>query len=57
VGQYAHGDIFLGITVPITRKIAHAHKNLEITQLEKLLEKYAAIMPRTTLRYAIEHMT
>lgn len=37
-GQYAQGDVFLGITVPLVRKIAHQYKNLEIDQIEKLLE-------------------
>ncbi len=38
VGQYAHGDVFWGITVPLVRKIAYTHKHLEVNQLEKLLE-------------------
>lgn len=38
VGQYAEGDIFWGLTVPTTRKIASANKNLELEQLERLLK-------------------
>lgn len=38
IGQYAHGDIFWGATVPAIRKIAGAYKHIEIKQLEKLLE-------------------
>lgn len=36
-GQYAHGDIFWGITVPTIRKIARTHQNVAIEHLEKLL--------------------
>ena len=38
VGQYAHEDVFWGITVPLVRKIACTHKHLEVKELEKLLE-------------------
>lgn len=38
VGQYAHEDVFWGITVPLVRKIAYTHKHLEVKELEKLLE-------------------
>lgn len=37
-GQYAEGDIFWGITVPLIRKTAKNHKLLEVAQVEKLLE-------------------
>ncbi len=36
-GQYAHGDIFWGITVPAIRAIAHKHKETPAKQLELLL--------------------
>ena len=35
-GEYAHGDIFLGITVPTTRSIARNYLDLPISQLRKL---------------------
>lgn len=37
-GQYAEGDIFFGISVPLIRKTACTHQYIEIKQLEKLLE-------------------
>lgn len=37
-GEYAEGDIFLGVPVPLKRKIANKYQHLEINQLEKLLE-------------------
>lgn len=37
-GQYAAGDIFLGVRVPQTRTIAQAFRLLNLTEIEKLLE-------------------
>ncbi|MBI5051633.1 DNA alkylation repair protein [Candidatus Micrarchaeota archaeon] len=37
-GEYGEGDIFLGITVPQTRKIAKANSNLDLDEVEKLLK-------------------
>lgn len=37
-GQYAEGDMFLGLTVPQTRKIVKQHKNLPFEEIEKLLQ-------------------
>ena len=36
VGEYGHGDIFLGVTVPQTRIIARAYSDLSFTEIEKL---------------------
>ncbi len=37
-GQYGHGDIFWGITVPLTRSVAIKYKNLTISdEFEELL--------------------
>ncbi len=36
-GQYGEGDRFIGSTVPETRKVAKANKNLSFDELEKLL--------------------
>jgi 3-methyladenine DNA glycosylase AlkD len=35
-GEYGHGDVFLGITVPDTRLIARTYKDLTFTEIEKL---------------------
>jgi len=37
-GEYAEGDIFLGITVPISRTIAKQFYHLSLTDLKKLLK-------------------
>ena len=36
-GQYGEGDIFLGITVPLQRKLAHKYPDLKMSSLQKLL--------------------
>ncbi len=36
-GQYGEGDKFLGVTVPNTRKVAKAGKDLSMDEIEKLL--------------------
>lgn len=37
-GEYGEGDLFIGVTVPEQRKIAHRHyKNISLAELEKLL--------------------
>ena len=36
-GEYAEGDIFLGITVPISRKIARRYLDITLPELKKLL--------------------
>lgn len=37
-GEYGEGDVFLGITVPESRKIAIKFKNLEFTDIANLLK-------------------
>lgn len=37
-GQYGEGDKFLGITVPVSRKIAHKYSNLDFSDIESLLK-------------------
>ncbi len=37
-GGYAKGDIFIGLRVPVTRKIAQSYTSLSLDELEKLLE-------------------
>ena len=37
-GEYGEGDKFLGIRVPEQRKIAHAHNNLPLDEITKLLK-------------------
>lgn len=36
-GQYGEGDIFLGVTVPEQRRIAHRHLDISLNQLQELL--------------------
>lgn len=36
-GEYAEGDIFIGVMVPYSRKIASEHKDISLTEAEKLL--------------------
>lgn len=37
-GQYGEGDVFWGLTVPISRKIAIKYKNINLSEIEKLLK-------------------
>ena len=36
-GQYAEGDIFLGIKVPETRQVAKAYRNLPFSEIKKVV--------------------
>src|SRR5690349_14522260 len=36
-GQYGYGDKFIGITVPVIRRIAHRYVDLPLTEARKLL--------------------
>jgi len=36
-GQYGEGDIFLGITVPVQRKVAERFRELTLIEIQKLL--------------------
>src|SRR5882757_182393 len=37
-GEYGEGDVFLGITTPVMRKIAMRYCTLELDELRRLLE-------------------
>jgi len=37
-GQYAEGDIFLGITVPEARKLARKYADMKISEIQELLK-------------------
>ena len=36
-GQYAQGDMFIGLTVPLQRQIANTYRNLDLSGIETLL--------------------
>lgn len=43
-GEYAEGDLFLGITVPVTRNIVRGYRNLPLSELNQLIaNKYHEI--------------
>lgn len=37
-GEYGEGDIFIGVTVPNSRKVAKRHKDLPLNKIQKLLQ-------------------
>lgn len=37
VGQYGHGDIFIGVTTPDVRSIVKKYRGIELLEIEKLL--------------------
>jgi|SRR5579872_776005 len=37
-GQYGFGDKFIGITVPVLRRVAQKYSNLDFAQIKKLLQ-------------------
>lgn len=37
-GQYGEGDLFLGITVPVLRKLAKEHRNIALDEAVELLQ-------------------
>ena len=57
-GKYAHGDVFLGVTVPQTRKVVTPYKTLPLAEVTKLLQskyhecRFAALV---VLVYQYEH--
>lgn len=38
VGQYGEGDVFIGVRVPITRKVCRQFKDLPLPEIAKLLD-------------------
>ncbi len=37
-GEYGHGDIFIGVTVPDTRAVCKKFSNIELSEIEKILK-------------------
>ncbi|MEK7138349.1 MAG: DNA alkylation repair protein [Patescibacteria group bacterium] len=37
-GEYGEGDVFVGLTVPLCRKLAQKYSDLELIEIEKLLK-------------------
>jgi 3-methyladenine DNA glycosylase AlkD len=37
-GEYGEGDIFIGVTVPVLRKVAAEHRDISLTEVKKLLK-------------------
>ena len=53
-GQYGEGDIFLGITVPLQRKLARKYSNLGVKNIQKLLNNEIHEYRLTALLILIE---
>ncbi len=55
IGQYGHGDIFLGVTVPKIRAIAKANKKIHLDEVFKLLSSPIHEERLIALYFMIEH--
>ena len=53
-GQYGEGDKFLGIRVPVLRKIARSHRQLDISKAETLLHSEFHEIRLTALLILVE---
>ena len=53
-GQYGEGDKFLGIRVPVLRKTARKHRNLDLASAEKLLHSAYHEIRLTALLILVE---
>jgi len=57
-GQYGEGDVFLGVRVPLTRKLARQYRDTSLPQIAKLLtSKYheARLLALLTLVHQFRH--
>ena len=54
-GQYGHGDVFAGVTVPNQRKVARVAHGLSLSEIEKLLESPVHECRLTALLILVDH--
>ncbi len=55
-GQYAEGDVFLGLIAPLTRSIAKANKQTPLAELQVLMESEYHEARLCALLIVVEHV-